>query len=101
MRISVRSSDVCSSDLTTLVDMLDMDAKLVAALRKMVDNGSMVQAAHDFRAGFANVMRTLPDFRAYSQGTLLTAHERLLAAGKLRSEERRVVQECVSTCRYR
>src|SRR3546814_18163003 len=87
MRISDWSSDVCSSDLRTpdVFEVLERGCAQVgypASIR--ADNGSEFY---------------LP--RARSVGLHEGRDARLLAAWQARSEERRVGQECVSTCSSR
>src|SRR3546814_14993881 len=109
MRISDWSSDVCSSDL--LVDLVDEDdAVLLAGLDRglahflLVDQlGRLFLDQHRPRGGDAQralVGLAAGDLREHLPQLL--AH--LLHAGRghdVRSEERRVGKECVSTCRYR
>src|SRR3546814_16601997 len=100
MRISDWSSDVCSSDLLQVIaDSLDQHhGSLIAQLRL----SGLLQAVSIFGFHLASV-----DLRQSSD-----VHERVLtelfkAAGvrlnnkPVRSEERRVGKECVSTCRSR
>src|SRR3546814_8083916 len=90
MRISDWSSDVCSSDLYLLVHAaaVEIRARLVAA-------GQVL--AEEMRRGFQRAEQLL------GVGILvaLLRLARHLDAGAPRSEERRVGQECVSTCRSR
>jgi RecA-family ATPase len=65
------------------IDRLDLDLRLVELLRQLVTNGSMVQAAYEYRGGFVNVARTYPEFRLCSQAAIIGAQERLLASGKI------------------
>src|SRR3546814_1455530 len=76
MRISDWSSDVCSSDL----------ARIASALSKSID------AAQTPDAG---IVARLP---MHLSRVRFRNHE---CEGTLRSEERRVGKECVSTCRSR
>src|SRR3546814_20796732 len=93
MRISDWSSDVCSSDLTTLKIRKDPTA---APITELIDYeafcGTISEEAADAAAGSTISVSTLNDW--------LGARER----GErdfVRSEERRVGKECVSTCRSR
>src|SRR3546814_4011499 len=81
MRISDWSSDVCSSDLR--LSSLNIFVDMVALLDSMV-------ATH---TDYTTLRRTMPE-----SDVLLFGRD---ALNKLRSEERRVGNECVSTCRSR
>src|SRR3546814_13428139 len=99
MRISDWSSDVCSSDLFLLSFAQTYPQFLLAALGVGIAGGS-------FSVGVAYVSKFFP---AGKQGTALGvfgagnigAAVTKFAAPFVRSEERRVGNECVSTCRYR
>src|SRR3546814_9045624 len=82
MRISDWSSDVCSSDLATL-------------LRGVMD----VTSSH----GYDRVQPPLAEFEANLVGRLKSTRQQdlLRFVDPVRSEERRVGNECVSTCRSR
>src|SRR3546814_18073156 len=92
MRISDWSSDVCSSDLPLLKRVLGLPGQKVCRVGRTitVDRVAMGQARETDRLG-----RAMPDW----QGC------RRIAGGEVflmnRSEERRVGQACVSTCRSR
>src|SRR3546814_8214932 len=74
MRISDWSSDVCSSDLATRI---------------------VIRAIGDVEPGQSGVdIYTLQKFQRSNQNTCINQRP-------LRSEERRVGKECVSTCRSR
>src|SRR3546814_17786315 len=92
MRISDWSSDVCSSDLQ-LVHAEDGDD----VLQRLVDLQDFLHAAGDA------VMLVADDARIEdARGRVERIHRRIDAElGDLRSEERRVGKECVSTCRSR
>src|SRR3546814_3274235 len=82
MRISDWSSDVCSSDLTEAgCDFAELAGLMPAAVicEIMRDDGTMAR---------------LPDLIEFAQ-------QHNLKIGTIRSEERRVGKECVSTCRSR
>src|SRR3546814_12243483 len=88
MRISDWSSDVCSSDLNA-VDVIGRavakdhsDLTLQSALHRKLDGADGVPA----------------EFRARIAGFVDRA---VVYAEEVRSEERRVGKECVSTCRSR
>src|SRR3546814_6883568 len=81
MRISDWSSDVCSSDLRSWKDGISLrDSRSLAPSR---------------RGG-----REAPSWSPL-QAAGYSAAQRRQMSKKLRSEERRVGKECVSTCRYR
>src|SRR3546814_15886314 len=102
MRISDWSSDVCSSDLS-LVALLAGLASLLLALRRTVPGR---------RKALAAVVLALPlvgflGSRPMSAGAVPAIHDVTTDPANpppfraLRSEERRVGDECVSTCRSR
>src|SRR3546814_1004890 len=91
MRISDWSSDVCSSDLK----MLSATDRYIAWLIAWPLLGSLVIAAMLL---VLDKMLRLFDFVA-AEGGPVSVVWRMLA--NLRSEERRVGKECVSTCRSR
>src|SRR3546814_7243616 len=84
MRISDWSSDVCSSDLGAL--------KLAAGM-----------TVRDAQAPGRFEPLNVPDFALTLKDSRIAATGSLRAPRNdaLRSEERRVGKECVSTCRYR
>src|SRR3546814_9197988 len=79
MRISDWSSDVCSSDLPFIMSFGD---------RVLVEQGTWLEAA-------------IPAFVALGHAQPLARPAPVKANAVLRSEERRVGKECVSTCRSR
>src|SRR3546814_13475673 len=89
MRISDWSSDVCSSDLpskTTFLGRVGRNARLARALKIRTPDGSPFCFAHIHPA------KNSPSrYRSVSTTRVAT----------IRSEERRVGKECVSTCRSR
>src|SRR3546814_5861768 len=87
MRISDWSSDVCSSDLPTLV-LGNPPFKLA-----LIDR--FLQKAFDLLPYSGQVGFVLPAY------TFQTAARVARYASQWRSEERRVGKECVSTCRSR
>src|SRR3546814_12989085 len=93
MRISDWSSDVCSSDLLCAADYLRQEHQAPAILIGHSLGGAAVLAA----AG------EVPEARAVA--TIAAPADAVHVVGNfkadLRSEERRVGKECVSTCRYR
>src|SRR3546814_2701608 len=94
MRISDWSSDVCSSDLEVLLHLLSgerpaQEAHHVAHLLVRLVEGDAVPALDD-------------DVRRRADADGEATRRRLGQGGDgLRSEERRVGKECVSTCRSR
>src|SRR3546814_20546232 len=95
MRISDRSSDVCSSDLPWTngqVERMNRTIKEATVKRYHYDSHAQLTAhLHDFIDAY-NYGRRLKKLRG------LTPYEYIC---KCRSEERRVGKACVSTCRYR
>src|SRR3546814_4088987 len=81
MRISDWSSDVCSSDLRFP--------------RRIQQNGKIPFAFEDSAIPVKSTMH------AHVAGLLVRKHFVDECGEHFRSEERRVGQECVSTCRYR
>src|SRR3546814_20431236 len=88
MRISDWSSDVCSSDLLVLdeaTSALDSEVEAVIQenLYRLMRGKTVIAIAHRL--------------------STIAAMDRLVVmdAGRIRSEERRVGKECVSTCRSR
>src|SRR3546814_18738639 len=104
MRISDWSSDVCSSDLKTIIDWQDYSGRLEAIdrvdIRPLV-SGTLT-AVHFQDGSLVNKGDPLftIDPRPYKADDDRAAAQ--LAAARARvgsSEERRVGKECVSTCR--
>src|SRR3546814_12526040 len=98
MRISDWSSDVCSSDLDWL---LWWDNALLPMLRTQLSHARVLIAVRDPRD-------MLLDWIAFRAPLMMRVESPLQMAQWLarhlehvRSEERRVGQECVSTCRSR
>src|SRR3546814_15400834 len=106
MRISDWSSDVCSSDL------LDVDNPLIVTDAALVKSGTVELALQHLGGRDYEVFdRVMPDpeiaivedcMQAYRDG----GHDGLIGLGggsaiDIRSEERRVGKECVSTCSSR
>src|SRR3546814_8396964 len=85
MRISDWSSDVCSSDLLTLVVL-----EIVLGIDNLI-----------FRAILADKLPPAQRDRARVIGLSLALIMRLALLSGIRSEERRVGKECVRTCRSR
>src|SRR3546814_16190527 len=96
MRISDLSSDVCSSDLWDMVAIEPMDeAALLAALPGAAEIVEAVALGEPLDAGLRS-----PDIGG-TKRTILVRTEDGLDGPAVRSEERRVGKECVSTCRSR
>src|SRR3546814_14965484 len=94
MRISDWSSDVCSSDLQSVcwTERLERVNAAAIDLTRCADQGEMLEiAAHEALMLF--------DAEASRAAAASAAGER--NAAPARSEERRVGNECVSTCRAR
>src|SRR3546814_14578331 len=99
MRISDWSSDVCSSDLPAILITQHMPAGFTRSFVRRLDGLCAVQV-HEAEDG----QRILPGHVYLAPGGI--AHMKLSRSGanyvvSLRSEERRVGKECVSTCRSR
>src|SRR3546814_5449040 len=97
MRISDWSSDVCSSDLIALVS----DAVETGSGFRVLSPPAMLchSAAHMLADGdLQGGLRNLWDIHCMTVGFLADDPDFYLT---LRSEERRVGKECVSTCRSR
>src|SRR3546814_14940717 len=90
MRISDWSSDVCSSDLDALVSLLEIDA--IKAIADQV--GGLQRQFHD-------IAWRLLDAQGAEAALGETPAIAVLDDLPVRSEERRVGNECVSTCRSR
>src|SRR3546814_14521554 len=112
MRISDWSSDVCSSDLIDVDDRVEVLRHLIeqlgVGLGQLVFDGVVVDRPHLLHvAGTVlhhalggRVEPALDGRLDVPGGELLAAAEGHVIA-QVRSEERRVGKECVSTCRYR
>src|SRR3546814_18365764 len=104
MRISDWSSDVCSSDLFAVVAMVAAQ-ELGIPDEKLNVNGGATALGHPVGASGARIMATL--IAALERRGLKRGVAALCIGGgeatavALRSEERRVGKECVSTCRSR
>src|SRR3546814_11825549 len=98
MRISDWSSDVCSSDLS---DLAGLQTRAERDGDEWVVNGQKVwtSGAHIARYGIL-IARTDPSVPKHG-GLSYFVIEMDQPGIEVRSEERRVGQECVSTCRSR
>src|SRR3546814_12924926 len=98
MRISDWSSDVCSSDLQdAVVDALAAQLPLFEGAQRIVLDRRGRYAGYD-QYGNLRAFALLEIGQACFQLADLRVVEQ---AGGIRSEERRVGKECVSTCRSR
>src|SRR3546814_12046655 len=96
MRISDWSSDVCSSDLLAGEDLLT-DEAVVDGVHRELEHPDRRRRLREHAAGDAD---RLPLELGVRDDPVHGAH-RIGAPGVVRSEERRVGKECVSTGRYR
>src|SRR3546814_5838730 len=88
MRISDWSSDVCSSDLNTLdLDAVEQDQG--KDRQGQAQGGVRIGSRHD------------TEIQVRVTGQLGSQHWQPVNRDQVRSEERRVGKECVSTCRSR
>src|SRR3546814_6241602 len=94
MRISDWSSDVCSSDLGAKPRRQHLQHAVARVMaERVVDLLEAVEVEHEQRQS----ARLAPG----GQDALLQPIVEQRAVGQVRSEERRVGKECVSTCRSR
>src|SRR3546814_17140191 len=98
MRISDWSSDVCSSDLTTRI--ASAKAYREAGIADPVRELDMVEVHDCFSITELVTMEDLGLSRP-GEGYRDVLEGKFDANGEVRSEERRVGKECVSTCSYR
>src|SRR3546814_13521351 len=102
MRISDWSSDVCSSDLHELLQVVRPQSRCprarysslrISIRREVVRPNAPARRSPAYSAGgAAAAVQTRLTLRSYSSSTSVTKR-------RARSEERRVGKECVSTCR--
>src|SRR3546814_11932817 len=99
MRISDWSSDVCSSDLVVAAPDGKRLYVTVGSSSNIAENGL------DAEQNRANILEVDPEaktYRIYAAGMRNpNGVDFDPATGQMRSEERRVGKECVSTCRSR
>src|SRR3546814_5207847 len=116
MRISVWSSDVCSSDLESALKLADAELAVAEARKQSAIAGAVGGRSANL-GGFGAVEESEVQISAARariakvQGSLANARVEFDAAVRennnkinadlSRSEERRVGKECVSTCRSR
>src|SRR3546814_20512491 len=100
MRISDWSSDVCSSDLRDRLDGLDT---ALAAINALPLDAVSAHTGIDQTAiaGIAKALHDAPTAAVYGRMGLSTQRFGSLCQWLIRSAERRVGKECVSTCRSR
>src|SRR3546814_15549665 len=95
MRISDWSSDVCSSDLVTYVT---REEALDAFKERHAGDQSILTALDELGE---NPLGAVLNIKARDPSQYASVAEFLASDNALRSEERRVGIECVSTCRSR
>src|SRR3546814_15397282 len=100
MRISDWSSDVCSSDLH--LEKYDLRFYTAANRMRVTDVCRVMRHMLGMDINFVRQMqRTAPTRENCPMVKLKKSHGSEIEIKCLRSEERRVGKECVSTCRYR
>lgn len=67
----------------SMLDRLEMDARILKATEYLISNGNRLAAAHKTRSSFACLINGLPSCRDLSFGALIKAQDRLVADGKL------------------
>src|SRR3546814_19239032 len=107
MRISDWSSDVCSSDLTKA----DLDRMVEKSLRRaglweevkdrLLDSGTALSGGQQQRLCIARAIAVDPEVILMDEPCSALDPIATAKIEELRSEERRVGKECVSTCRSR
>src|SRR3546814_20420743 len=102
MRISDWSSDVCSSDLCAVVSQAGPQRGFHVEAARLIALDLRNSAAGDNRRSFFDSFRVIAE---HLFAVLCAAQRpkvgRIVDGTGLRSEERRVGKECVSTCRSR
>src|SRR3546814_14057603 len=102
MRISDRSSDVCSSDLTETTFALEAAIAALESGHRTVVTSSGTAAISLSLSAFLTAGDHLLVIDTVYRSTRRFCDDVLTAMGvEVRSEERRVGKECVSTCRSR
>src|SRR3546814_15511655 len=97
MRISDWSSDVCSSDLTAIAGNRERDLRSGMIMPPRFTLGSLMSFAMHPRWSIGALKN-----RSFQLANVVEHVGDIGSAGtSVRSEERRVGKECVSTCRYR
>src|SRR3546814_14850106 len=98
MRISDWSSDVCSSDLSEVVPLLEA----APGLRAVTVFEEMQRRHPELPDGVRRTMeRRVRSWRALQGPDRDVIFRQVHEPGRMRSEERRVGKECVSKCRSR
>src|SRR3546814_21188922 len=95
MRISDWSSDVCSSDL--IRGMLDEQMQASGNSQRLSDRLNLILFIVNFAGSLTIAALDILDLRLVRR----TRRDLLSAHAALRSDERRVGKECVSTCSSR
>src|SRR3546814_21009282 len=100
MRISDWSSDVCSTDLDLLTDAAILDRRAAVQPQVFRERDEQVEVRPATGAVGGDIAL---DHQRRHGDRETAAHRRpaMVVADLHRAEERRVGQECVSTCRYR
>src|SRR3546814_19367467 len=113
MRISDWSSDMCSSDLCRCTDVFTLQQDFVTVYRMSLDGqefhiGQLARLVQNFLRNrhFADVMQQprhagIPDLRIVQLQFFSQCNHQRAYCNRMRSEERRVGKECVSTFRSR
>lgn len=65
------------------VDKIELHSDMLAAFKDMVEVGSKVAAAPDYRDGFVVRLRKMPEFKAYTHGQLVAAQQEMVRRKKL------------------
>src|SRR3546814_13931129 len=99
MRISDWSSDVCSSDLSTIPDPFPDNVMAWIGVRVEQCLGLMDALEIDSAHIVGNSMGGALTLQLLSETP--ERFDKVILMGSIRSEERRVGKECVSTCRSR
>src|SRR3546814_14547334 len=97
MRISDWSSDVCSSDLTGKTLFASTIARALDVPFVVVDATSLTEAGYVGE----DVESIITKLLQAADGNVEKAQKGIIYVDEIRSEERRVGTECVSTCRSR
>src|SRR3546814_3360834 len=100
MRISDWSSDVCSSDLRSIVPVIDADGKLVLTKDEHPRPETTREGLAALKPAFAQIADMPIDANGNTFRKIINQVYPDLKI-EARSEERRVGKECVSTCRSR
>src|SRR3546814_12385305 len=102
MRISDWSSDVCSSDLGGNAQLGQAVPALVEGLAHATLAAHAAQEGHAVELPLQVVVPLVVNaLQAAGVAVALLTHQRAAVRAAVRSEERRVGKECVSTCRSR